>query len=138
MEPTRLTGMTSATLETDAAGTLVGSSNLYATAREGVWKGRKILPRGYVAMMASPVAASGGEYGRGLVWRWATHGDTPGDSYDAASGLPSDTFWLVGHDGQYVAIIPSRESVIVRLGVTPAREHYHPQPLVLAVLEAIR
>ena len=76
-------GMSSATMETDEDGTLVGSSYMYATARDwaryglfllqdGVWQGQEMLPRGYVAMMTSPVAASRGEYGHGLVWRWGT------------------------------------------------------------------
>jgi CubicO group peptidase (beta-lactamase class C family) len=50
--------------------------------------------------------------------------------------MPADTFWMTGHDGQYVAIIPSRQLVIVRMGLTPEREHYRPQPLVRAVLGA--
>ena len=82
------------------------------------------------------VAASGGEYGQGLVWRWATHSDKPGENPDAAFGIPSDTFWMSGHDGQNVAIIKSRQLVIVRLGLTPYAAGYAPQPLVKAVLEA--
>jgi CubicO group peptidase (beta-lactamase class C family) len=142
-------GMTSATIETDEYGTLVGSSYMYATARdwalyaqfllqEGVWRGQEILPRGYVAMMASPVASSGGQYGHGLVWLWGSDAVAPGKNPDAAFGIPADTFWMAGHDGQTIAIIPSREMVIVRLGLTPARDHYQPQPLVKAVLDAVR
>jgi CubicO group peptidase (beta-lactamase class C family) len=142
-------GMTSATIETDEDGTLVGSSYMYATARdwarygqfllqEGVWRGQEMLPRGYVAMMASPVAASGGEYGRGLVWLWGSDAVTPGRNPDAAFGIPADTFWMEGHDGQSTAIIPSRQLVIVRLGLTPARDHYQPQALVKAILDAAR
>ena len=142
-------GMTSATIETDEYGTLVGSSYMYATARdwalyaqfllqEGVWRGQEILPRGYVAMMASPVASSGGQYGHGLVWLWGSDANAPGKNPDAAFGIPPDTFWMAGHDGQTIAIIPSREMVIVRLGLTPARDHYQPQPLVKAVLDAVR
>jgi CubicO group peptidase (beta-lactamase class C family) len=142
-------GMTSATMETDEYGTLVGSSYMYATARDwarygqfllqdGVWRGQEILPRGYVAMMASPVAASGGEYGRGLVWLWGSDAVTRGKNPDAAFGIPADTFWMEGHDGQSTAIIPSRQLVIVRLGLTPARDHYQPQPLVKAILDAAR
>jgi len=130
-------GMTSATMEADEYGTLVSSSYMYATARDwaryglflaqdGVWRGRELLPRGYVAMMASPVAASGGQYGHGLVWLSSS-----------GAGLPADTFWMEGHDGQSTAIIPSRQLVIVRLGLTPASTHYSPQPLVKAVLDAI-
>jgi CubicO group peptidase (beta-lactamase class C family) len=142
-------GMTSATIETDEYGTLVGSSYMYATARDwarygqfllqdGVWRGQEILPRGYAAMMATPVAASGGEYGHGLVWLWGTDAVTPGKNPDAAFGIPADTFWMEGHDGQSTAIIPSRQLVIVRLGLTPARDHYQPQPLVKALLDAAK
>ncbi len=142
-------GMTSATIETDEYGTLVGSSYMYATARDwarfgllllqdGVWRGQEMLPRGYVAMMASPVAASGGEYGHGLVWLWGSDAATPGKNPDAAFGMPADTFWMEGHDGQSVAIIPSRQLVIVRLGLTPASDGYRPQPLVKAILDATR
>jgi CubicO group peptidase (beta-lactamase class C family) len=131
-------GMSSAIIETDEDGTLVGSSYMYATARDwaryaqfllqdGIWRGQEMLPRGYVAMMASPVAASRGEYGHGLVWL---------RDPDSAFDIPADTFWMEGHDGQSIAIIPSRELAVVRLGLTPALDHYQPQPLVKAVLDA--
>jgi CubicO group peptidase (beta-lactamase class C family) len=142
-------GMTTAIIETDEDGTLVGSSYMYATARDwaryaqfllqgGVWQGQDLLPRGYVAMMATPVAASGGEYGHGLVWLWGSDSITPGKNPDAAFGIPADTFWMEGHDGQITAIIPSRELVIVRLGLTPSRDHYQVQPLVKALLDATK
>ena len=142
-------GMTSATLETDATGTFVGSSYMYATARDwaryglflaqgGVWRGQELLPSGYVAMMASPVAASGGQYGHGLVWLWGTDAIVPGKNPDAAFGIPADTFWMEGHDGQSTAIIPSREMVVVRLGLTPSRDHYQPEPLIRALLNSQR
>ena len=142
-------GMSSATIEADEYGTLVGSSYMYATARDwaryglllaqdGVWQGQEILPRGYVAMMASPVEASGGEYGHGMLWLWGSDAIAPGKNPDAAFGLPADTFWMEGHDGQYTAIIPSRGLVVVRLGLTPARDHYQPQPLLEALLDATK
>jgi CubicO group peptidase (beta-lactamase class C family) len=132
-------GMISAVMEADEHGTLVGSSYMYASARDwaryglflaqdGIWQGQELLPHGYVAMMASPVAASAGEYGHGLVWLWGSD----------SAGLPADTFWMAGHDGQYTAIIPSRALVIVRLGLTPSSHRYRPQPLVKAVLDALR
>jgi CubicO group peptidase (beta-lactamase class C family) len=142
-------GMTSATIETDEDGTLVGSSYMYATARDwaryglllqqdGIWRGQELLPRGYVAMMASPVTASGGQYGHGLVWLWGSDAIVPGTNPDAAFGIPGDTFWMEGHDGQRIAIIPSRKLVVVRLGLTPARDHYQPQPLLRAVLGTVQ
>jgi CubicO group peptidase (beta-lactamase class C family) len=142
-------GMSSAVIEADEAGNFVGSSYMYATPRDwarygqllvqdGVWNGEAVLPPGYVAMMSSPVAPSAGEYGRGMVWRWVTHSDTPGVNPGAAYGIPDDTFWMSGHDGQYAAIIPSRQLVIVRMGLTPSRLLYHPEPLVSAMLGAIQ
>ena len=140
-------GMSSATMETDEYGTLVGSSYMYATARDwarygqfliqdGIWRGQEMLPRGYVAMMATPATASGGEYGLGLVWLWGADAIQPGKNPDAAYGIPADTFWLEGHDGQSIAVIRSRELVIVRLGLTPSRNHYQPDALVKAILDA--
>ena len=146
-------GMSSAVFETDAHGTLVGSSYLYATprdwarygqllAQDGVWRGRALLPSGFVAMMASPLAASKGEYGLGLVWRRVSP-QIPGTAQDAAAAphpdsaaIPADTFWMAGHDGQYVAVIRSRGLVVVRMGLTPSGEHYRPEPLVRALLAA--
>jgi len=142
-------GMTSATMETDEYGTLVGSSYMYATARDwarygqfllqdGVWRDQELLPRGFVGMMAAPVAASGGQYGHGLVWLWGSDAVTPGEDPDMSFGIPADTFWMEGHDGQSTAIIPSRDLVIVRLGLTPSRARYTPQRLVRAVLQATK
>jgi CubicO group peptidase (beta-lactamase class C family) len=141
-------GITSATLETDEYGTMVGSSYMYATARDwaryaqlllqdGVWAGHRLLPEGFVAMMASPVAASGGQYGHGFVWLWGSDAATPGQNPDAAFGIPADTFWMMGHDGQSTAIIRSRQLVVVRMGLTPLRDNYTPQRLVGAILGAL-
>jgi CubicO group peptidase (beta-lactamase class C family) len=141
-------GMRSAVIEADAHGTLVGSSYMYATPRDwarygqfllqqGTWSGRQILPPGYVTMMRTPVLASGGRYGKGLVWLWGSDATAPGQNPDAAFGIPPDTFWLEGHDGQFIAVIASRELVVVRLGLTPVRMHYRPQPLVRALLLAL-
>ncbi len=140
-------GITSATLEPDEHGTPVGSSYMYATARDwarygqfllqdGVWQGRALLPPGYVTMMATPVAASDGQYGQGQTWLWGSDATTPHVNPDAAFGIPGDTFWMSGHDGQNIAIIKSRQLVIVRLGLTPDATVYSPQPLVKAILEA--
>ena len=141
-------GMSSAVIETDAHGTLVGSSYMYATPRDwarygqfllqqGTWHGQEILPRGFVTFMTTPVPASGGQYGQGQVWLWGSDAATPGENPDRAHGIPPDCFWMQGHDGQFVAIIPSRALVVVRLGLTPSREHYRPQPLVRALLAAL-
>jgi CubicO group peptidase (beta-lactamase class C family) len=131
-------GMNSATMEADEHGTLVGSSYMYANAhdwarygqflvQDGVWKDQRMLPEGYVAMMATPVKASGGEYGMGQTWLFTAN---------EAVGIPPDTFYLSGHDGQTVAVIRSRQLVVVRMGLTPNTTGYSPQPLLKAILSA--
>ncbi len=132
-------GMTSAVLEADAGGTFVGSSYLYATARDwarfgeflrndGVSAGRQVLPEGFASWMREEAPASDGEYGRGQLWLRG-----PGEGGDAGFDLPDDAFWLLGHDGQSTAVIPSRGLVVVRLGLTPSRLGYKPQKMVEAL-----
>jgi CubicO group peptidase (beta-lactamase class C family) len=140
-------GMKSATMEADEHGTLVGSSYMYATAhdwarygqfllQDGVWNGERLLPGGYVAMMATPVKASRGQYGAGQTWLWASDAAKPGVNPDGAFGIPTDTFYMSGHDGQTIAVIRSRQLVIVRMGLTPYSTGYSPQSLIKAILAA--
>ncbi|NOD84873.1 serine hydrolase [Ruegeria sp. HKCCD6119] len=130
-------GMASAIIETDVADTFIGSSYMYATARDwarygqfllekGVWDGAQILPTGFVDWMFGPVAASGGEYAKGHLWL-----KSPGD-------LPpfEDAVWLQGHDGQSIGIFPSRDMVVVRMGLTPSRVGYSSLPLAKALIAA--
>ena len=115
------------------AGTFVGSSYLYATARDwarfgqfllqdGVWNGKAILPAGFVAWMREPAPASKGVYGKGQSgWDRGRRRDEEDPDAGIAAGLPEDTYWMEGHDGQTVAIIPSKQLVVVRLGLTPGQ-----------------
>jgi CubicO group peptidase (beta-lactamase class C family) len=52
--------------------------------------------------------------------------------------LPADTYWLEGHDGQSVAIVPSERLVVVRMGLTPSKLDYRPQRLVSALILPLR
>ncbi|MYM98171.1 serine hydrolase domain-containing protein [Duganella vulcania] len=142
-------GMSSAVMEADARGNLVGSSYMYATTQDwarfgqfllqdGVWQGKRLLPEGFVAGMQLVAPASGGQYGQGQVWRWGPSGTTPeGQDPDPPFKLPADTYWLEGHDGQTITVIPSKDLVVVRLGLTPDRLHYQPQALVAAVIKVL-
>ncbi len=74
-------GMRSAVFETDASGTFMGSSYLYATARDwarfglmlaagGKWHGKQVLPEAFYDFMVSPTPKSvtpwgENEYGQG-------------------------------------------------------------------------
>ena len=138
-------GMHSAVLEQDESGTFVGSSYMYATARDwarfgqfmldgGVWNGAQILPEGFASWMAEPAAASNRQYGRGQLWLLGPGQDA---ALETSSGVPDDAYWLIGHDGQTVAIIPSRRLVVVRLGLTPSKLNYRPQVMVGALSRAL-
>lgn len=140
----RKIGMDSAVFETDPRGTYVGSSNLYAQARDwakfgqlllqgGVWKGEQVLPVGWVDYMRTPTKASGGEYGR-QVWLHGPRANTPkGVPEDRGFDLPKDAFWMLGHDGQTITVIPSLDMVVVRMGLTPSWLGYKPQALIEAL-----
>ncbi|BCG93755.1 serine hydrolase domain-containing protein [Mesorhizobium sp. 131-2-1] len=140
-------GMHSAVLETDEQGTFVGSSYLYATAHDwarfgqfllqgGVWNGNQVLPAGFVDWMRQPAAASK-VYGKGQLWIEGP-GDEENPGAGVAAGLPKDTYWMEGHDGQTVAIISSEQLVVVRLGLTPAKLGYRPQTMVGALVKALK
>ena len=71
-------GMTSAVMEPDASDTFVGSSYMYATARDwarfgllflqdGMWEGERILPEGWVDYSITPTPLSAWRIWRALV-----------------------------------------------------------------------
>ena len=112
-------GMDSAIPKFDGAGDFVGSSYVFATARDfarfgelyrhdGVTdSGQRILPIGWVDHAATPVShddENGCDYGRHW-WMWPT---IPG------------SLACHGHEGQYIVVVPDRELVIVHLGKTDA------------------
>jgi CubicO group peptidase (beta-lactamase class C family) len=112
-------GMTSADPRFDDAGTFVGSSFLYCTARDfarfgqlyladGRWDGRRILPEGWVDFAKTPVPVPPDEeFGYGAHW-WL---------WDV-KGFPG-TFAAHGYEGQYLIVRPDRDLVVLRLGKTP-------------------
>jgi len=110
-------GMHSAILETDEAGTLQGSSYLYATAHDWARLGQLYLDNGkagnrqifhedWVDIVTTPTPGSRGGYGLGF---WL---GSPG------SGAPAKGFYMSGFQGQVVYIFPENKLVIVRLGAT--------------------
>jgi len=122
-------GMRSAVFEPDAAGIFIGSSYLYATARDwarlgllflqdGVWQGKRLLPEGWVAYTVTPVREASNERYGAQAWLKLDQGPA-GNSPDLGEPpLPEDAYYMLGHDGQTVAVVPSRNLVIVRLGLT--------------------
>jgi len=111
-------GMTSAEPRFDEAGTWVGSSYLYATARDfarfgelylhdGVCDGRRLLPEGWVEFARTQTSVDPGD-GQGYGAHWWIWNDRHG------------TFAAQGYEGQLIAVVPSLDLVMVRLGKTPA------------------
>lgn len=136
-------GMTGAVMETDAAGTFVGSSFMYATAREwarfgmlylqdGVWDGQRILPEGWVEYTRSPAPSDPRKHYGAHFWLVVP------DEYRGSGGsLPDDVFHAAGHEAQFVTIVPSRDAVIVRLGLTRYADAWDQVAFVRDVLAAL-
>lgn len=135
-------GMASAVLEQDARGTFAGGTYLYATARDwarlgqfllqdGVWKGQRFLSQDFMNAIKTP-QRSGSRYTQAQAWVAAPDGQRNVDA-----GVPADTFWLEGHDGQSMAIVPSLNLVLLRMGLTPDRLGYKPQLLLKQITDEI-
>jgi len=112
-------GMASPVPKFDAAGTFIGSSFCFATARDfarfgllylrdGVWGDRRLLPEGWADYARTPTfqqpdSEAGGPYGA----HWWLDIAGPG------------SFSAIGYDGQFTVCIPDLDMVIVRHGATP-------------------
>lgn len=113
--------MYSVVIETDEAGTLQGSSYMYATAHDwarlgqlyldnGMVGQKRIFPESWIDTITTPTPGSGQGYGLGF---WLGR---PG------AGMPSEGFYMNGFQGQLGYIFPNEELVIVRLGATNFRD----------------
>lgn len=138
-------GAASAVLETDTDGTWIGSSYLWASSGDwarlgqlllddGRWNGRAVLPPGLLARVARPAQATGEGHGYGWhAWRIGAP-----EGGQCAGQVPPDTLAMRGHWGQIVAVVPSRRTVIVRLGWTFSRAQFDGCTFVRDVLAALR
>ncbi len=136
-------GLTSAVMETDDVGNPVCSSYLWATPRDwaalgqfalqdGVWEGQRLIPEGWMAATTkvTPVAMT---EEKGYAAGWWVNVDGDGSLVDPS--LTADTYWMSGHDGQRVFVVPSKKLVVVRLGFSPDLSGEDPAivPLVAAL-----
>ena len=136
----------SAVIEPDASGSFVGSSYMFATARdwarfglflknEGVWDGEKLLPDDWVTYSTRPTPhAPMGKYGAQF---WLNAGDKDNPKNRKFPSLPRDLYYCGGFNGQIVAVIPSRDVVVVRLGVTHDDSWDH-ETFIGRILDAIQ
>lgn len=112
-------GMNSSLVETDMAGNYVGSSYGWATTRDwakfgllylhkGNWNGEQILDESWVKYVSTPTNTSNGQYGAQF---WLN-----------ASGyfpdVPREMYYCSGYQGQIIAMFPSKDLVVVRMGLT--------------------
>jgi CubicO group peptidase (beta-lactamase class C family) len=113
-------GMTTAIAKCDAAGNFVGSSYVYATARDFMKFGELYMNGGSVVV--------DGTRKQLLPDYWVNHARTV-VANDSATETQYGAHWWVwpqcenslvatGYEGQYTAIIPEKELVMVRLGKT--------------------
>jgi CubicO group peptidase (beta-lactamase class C family) len=115
--------------EFDAAGTMMGGSMIWATARDwaklgellrhkGSVGGTQLVPRSWIEFMTSP-SPRAADYGA-HIWLNRDSGEERVVLYPEQG--PGSAFGLVGHLGQYVIVSPAQKLTIVRLGKTDNAE----------------
>ncbi|MFT3711097.1 MAG: serine hydrolase [Archangium sp.] len=123
-------GMNKAAFEEDAKGTPLGGSMVYASPRDyakfgflfmndGCWNGERLVPEGWVQASTTPSqvfmdsAPESETSPSGYAW-WLNKPTRvlPKPWADA----PDDTFAALGHWGQRIIVIPSKDVIIVRTG----------------------
>ena len=134
----RKLGMHSMVWEIDESGNYIGSSYGYATPRdwakfgllylnEGNWDGEQIIDTSWVNFVRQPAEHSGGIYG-GHFWHNHNHA--------AFKDAPIDLYSCNGFEGQFVYIIPSKDLVIVRMGLNQGEE-YDANGFISAIIKAV-
>lgn len=112
-------GMHSMLVETDMAGNYVGSSYSWATTRDwakfgllylhkGNWNGEQLFDENWAKYVATPTNGSKGDYGAHF---WLNAGGKFPD-------VPREMFYCSGYQGQMIAIFPTKDLVIVRMGLS--------------------
>jgi CubicO group peptidase (beta-lactamase class C family) len=113
-------GMRDMVLEVDPWGNFIMTGFDYGTARDwarfgllhlrdGVWQGERVLPEGWVDFVRTPAPADPERHYGGQFWLNAG-GRLP--------RVPRDAYWALGAWGQVTMIVPSHDTVVVRLGHT--------------------
>ncbi len=111
-------GMKTATPKFDAVGNFIGSSYCFASPRDfarfgllylrdGIWEGHRLLPEGWVDYARTPTWQQPTEQGRYGAHFWL---DVAGPGSFSANG----------YQGQFTVMVPERDLVLVRHGVTDA------------------
>lgn len=119
-------GFQNAVFEVDASGAFFGSSYLYASARDwarlgqlmvngGTINGREIVTQDWIDRATAP---NGTENQKAYGYQWWLN---RGDQELRWSDIPEDAYAAQGNRQQNMMIVPSKNTVIVRLGWTAGR-----------------
>jgi len=139
-------GVGTATFEVDASGNLVAASSMYAGAHDwarigllmlnrGKWAGRELVPERWIRFMTTPAAsARDQEYGAHV---WTSVPDVFTRAQGERPELPADTFHMIGYEGQFVSVVPSRDLVVVRLGLARLNYSWDHEAFLHAVVQAL-
>jgi CubicO group peptidase (beta-lactamase class C family) len=134
-------GMRNTLASTDRFGDFIFSSQVYTTARDlarfgllylqgGAWQGERLISKDWIEFVRTPAPATadlGNHYG-GQFWL------VPDDRDD----VPKTAYSTAGNRGQYVVIIPSHDTVIVRRGLDHGKQGFNRWDLAREVLKAIK
>ena len=129
-------GMTSPAPKFDEAGTFIGSSFCFCTARDfarfgllylrdGVWEDQRILPEGWV------------DYARTRTTAIHDDAEAYGAQWWLGMGGPG-SFSANGYDGQYTLLVPDLDVVLVRHGATPMPLKDNLRAFIGGAVEAMR
>jgi len=131
-------GMHSMLIEADMAGNYVGSSYAWATPRDwakfgllymhnGNWNGDQLFDKKWVDFVTRPTKGSGGRYGGHF---WLNRGGY-------LPSAPRDMYSCNGFQGQRLFIIPSKDLVVLRMGLTDG-EHFDFDGFLADILKSVR
>ncbi len=115
-------------VEFDARGLFYGSALIYATARDwarfgtlylrdGMWDGVRVLPAGWVDFARTPGPAANSDVYGAHWWLTPAHGQGRPQRSLITDNAMADAFSAQGHEGQIVVVVPSKDLVMVRLGL---------------------
>lgn len=133
-------GMRNTLASTDRFGDFILSSQIYTNARDlarigllylqgGVWDGERLVSEDWIEFVTTPAPASasnGNNYG-GQFWL------VPDDRND----VPKSAFSTSGNRGQYVIVVPTHDTVIIRRGLDYGGQGFNRWDLTREVLKAI-
>jgi CubicO group peptidase (beta-lactamase class C family) len=140
-------GARTAVIETDTSGNWVASSYMWASTgdwarlgllmlQDGKWGDRQVLPAGWLKRATTPSTAKGEGYGYGA-HTWLFGHRQSGQDCKNTPGIPEDAIAMGGHWGQIVAMVPSRDLVVVRLGWTFNGDTFDDCKLIDDILSAL-